>query len=161
MRTATSAACWARRFFPENASTSARSCPIRAVPASPELVATVRRLFRRPIALRPPRSITVTMEAGDGGGVARRAGRSARSGSPRVGQSTGRRLSPAPALNLRGGWLCQRAGGPRRRYCAAILLHCASASCLSEAIGIFAAAVRQACFAVLSAVFTFALLVVI
>ena len=59
MRTATSAACWARRFFPENASTSARSCPIRAVPASPELVATVRRLFRRPIALRPPRSITV------------------------------------------------------------------------------------------------------
>ncbi len=66
-----------------------------------------------------------------------------------------------PALNLRGGWLCQRAGGPRRCYCAAILLHCASASCLSEAIGIFAAAVRQACFAVLSAVFTFALLVVI
>jgi hypothetical protein len=45
-----------------------------------------------------------------------------------------------PALNLRGGWLWQRAGGPRRRYCAAILLHCASASCLSEAIGIFAAA---------------------
>ena len=67
-----------------------------------------------------------------------------------------------PALNLRGGWLCQRAGGgPCRRYCAAILLHCASASCLSEAIGIFAAAVRQACFALLSAVFTFALLVVI
>ena len=66
-----------------------------------------------------------------------------------------------PALNRRGGWLCQRAGGPRRRYCAAILLHCASASCLSEAIGIFAAAVRQACFALLSALFTFALLVVI
>ena len=53
------------------------------------------------------------------------------------------------------------AGGPRRRYCAAILLHCASAACLSEAIGIFAAAVRQACFALLSAVLTFALLVVI
>ena len=71
-------------------------------------------------------------------------------------------IDPAgPALNLRGGWLCERVGGPRRRYCAAILLHCASASCLSEAIGIFAAAVRQACFAVLSAVFTFALLVVI
>ena len=48
-----------------------------------------------------------------------------------------------------------------RRYCAAILLHCASASCLSDAIGIFAAAVRQACFALLSALFTFALLVVI
>ena len=72
-----------------------------------------------------------------------------------------RRLPAAPALNLRGGWLCQRAGGPRRRYCAAILLHCASAACLSEAIGIFAAAVRQACFALLSAVLTFALLVVI
>jgi len=42
-----------------------------------------------------------------------------------------------------------------------ILLHCASAACLSEAIGIFAAAVRQACFALLSAVLTFALLVVI
>ena len=54
----------------------------------------------------------------------------------------------------------QRAGA-RRRYCAAILLHCASAACLSEAIGIFAAAVRQACFALLSALFTFALLVVI
>ena len=66
-----------------------------------------------------------------------------------------------PALNPRSGWLCQRAGGPRRRYCAAILLHCASATCLSEAIGISAAAVRQACFALLSAVFTFALLVVI
>jgi hypothetical protein len=55
----------------------------------------------------------------------------------------------------------QRAGGSRRRYCAVILLHCASADCLSEAIGIFAAAVRQACFALLSAVFTFVLLVVI
>ena len=74
---------------------------------------------------------------------------------------TGDFLRWPPALTLRGGWLCQRAGGPRRRYCAAILLHCASASCLSEAIGIFAAAVRQACFALLSAVFTFALLVVI
>ena len=41
----------------------------------------------------------------------------------------------------------RRAGGPRRRYCAAILLHCAAASCSSEAIGIFAAAVGQACFA--------------
>ena len=51
--------------------------------------------------------------------------------------------------------------GPRRRYCATILLHCASASRLSEAIGIFAAAVRQACFALPSAVLTFALLVVI
>ena len=59
------------------------------------------------------------------------------------------------------GWLCQRAGSPRRRYCAAILLHCASAACLTEAIGISAAPVRQACFALLSAVFTFALLVVI
>ena len=78
-----------------------------------------------------------------------------------VGQSTGRRL-PAPGPEpARGGWLCQRAGGPCRRYCAVILLHCASASGLSEAIGIFAAAVRQACFALLSAVFTFALLVVI
>ena len=45
--------------------------------------------------------------------------------------------------------------------CAAILLHCASAACLTEAIGISAAPVRQACFALLSAVFTFALLVVI
>ena len=49
----------------------------------------------------------------------------------------------------------------RWRYCAVILLHCASAACLSDAIGIFAAAVRQACFALLSAVLTFALLVVI
>ena len=63
-----------------------------------------------------------------------------------------RRPRPEPA---------RRAGGPRRRYCAAILLHCASAACLSEAIGIFAAAVRHACFALLSAVLTFALLVVI
>ena len=47
------------------------------------------------------------------------------------------------------------------RYGAAILLHCVSADCLSEAIGIFAAAVRQACLAVLSAALTFALLVVI
>ena len=49
----------------------------------------------------------------------------------------------------------------RRRYCAAILLHCSSADCLSEASGIFAAAVRQLCFALLSALLTFALLVVI
>jgi len=42
----------------------------------------------------------------------------------------------------------------------AILLHCASAACLIEAIGIFAAAVRQACLALLSAALTFALLVV-
>jgi hypothetical protein len=42
-----------------------------------------------------------------------------------------------------------------------ILLHCAWALCLSDAIGIFAAAVRQACFALPSAVLTFALLVVI
>jgi hypothetical protein len=47
------------------------------------------------------------------------------------------------------------------RYGAAILLHCASAVCLSEAIGIFAAAVRQVCLALLSAALTFALLVVI
>ena len=53
------------------------------------------------------------------------------------------------------------AGGPRRRYCAYILLHCAWAASLSDAIGIFAAAVRQACFALPSAVLTFALLVVI
>ena len=42
-----------------------------------------------------------------------------------------------------------------------ILSHCAWAACLSDASGIFAAAVRQACFALPSAVFTFALLVVI
>jgi hypothetical protein len=46
-------------------------------------------------------------------------------------------------------------------YGAAILLHCASAACLSEAIGIFAAAVRQVCLAWLSAALTFALLVLI
>ena len=40
-----------------------------------------------------------------------------------------------------------------------ILLHCAWALCLIDAIGIFAAAVRQACFALPSAVLTFALLV--
>ena len=77
-----------------------------------------------------------------------------------AGLAHNRRLPPAlgsePARRL-----AVPAGGPRRCYCAAILLHCASASCLSEAIGIFAAAVRQACFAVLSAVFTFALPVVI
>ena len=49
----------------------------------------------------------------------------------------------------------------RWRYCAVILLHCASAACLSDAIGILAAAVRQACLALLSALLTFALLVVI
>ena len=54
------------------------------------------------------------------------------------------------------------AGGPRpARYCAVILLHCAWALCLIDAIGIFAAALRQACFALPSAVLTFALLVVI
>ena len=42
-----------------------------------------------------------------------------------------------------------------------ILSHCAWAACLSDASGIFAAAVRQACFALPSAVFTFALLVLI
>ena len=42
-----------------------------------------------------------------------------------------------------------------------ILLHCAWADCLIDAIGIFAAALRQACFALPSAVLTFALLVVI
>ena len=47
------------------------------------------------------------------------------------------------------------------RYGAAILLHCASAACLSEATGIFAEAVRQACLALLSPALTFALLVVI
>ena len=72
-----------------------------------------------------------------------------------AGTSAGPGPEPARGLAL------QRAGGSRRRYCAVILLHCASAACLSEAIGIFAAAVRQACFALLSAVFTFALLVVI
>ena len=41
----------------------------------------------------------------------------------------------------------QHAGGARRRYCVVILLHCASAACLTDAIGIFAAAVRQACLA--------------
>ena len=101
------------------------------------------------------------MEAGDGGGVARRGGRARVPGVLGLASRPAGEFRRPPALNLRGGWLCQRAGGPRRRYCAAILLHCASASCLSEAIGIFAAAVRQACFAVLSAVFTFALLVVI
>ena len=60
--------------------------------------------------------------------------------------------------NIDGNELASRL---RRRYCAAILLHCASAACLSEAIGMFAAAVRQACFALLSAVLTFVLLVVI
>ena len=66
----------------------------------------------------------------------------------------------AASSRFRGSGL-PAAGGPRRRYCAAILLHCASACCLSEAIGIFAAAVRQTCFGLLSALFTFALLVVI
>ena len=46
-------------------------------------------------------------------------------------------------------------------YCAVILLHCAWADCLSDASGIFAAALRQACFALPSAVLTFALLVLI
>jgi hypothetical protein len=58
----------------------------------------------------------------------------------------------------------QRRGGlvrrnVRWRYCVVILLHCASAACLSDAIGILAAAVRHVCFALLSAVLTFALLV--
>ncbi len=51
----------------------------------------------------------------------------------------------------------RRAG--RRRYGAAIFLHSASAECLSEEIGIFPAAVRQACSALWSAALTFALLV--
>jgi hypothetical protein len=70
------------------------------------------------------------------------------------------RRPPAPE-RARAAGFASGAGGSRRRYCAAILLHCASAACLTEAIGIFAAPVRQACFALLSAVFTFALLVVI
>ena len=48
-----------------------------------------------------------------------------------------------------------------RRYGPAILLHSLSAACLSEAMGIFAAAVRHVCLALLSAALTFALLVVI
>ena len=69
-------------------------------------------------------------------------------------------LTPEPST-------CRRLALPagrrfsRWRYCPVIFLHCASAACLSEAIGIFAAAVRQACLALLSAVLTFALLVVI
>ena len=58
-------------------------------------------------------------------------------------------------------WLGSARPVRARRYCAVILLHCASAACLTEAIGIFAAAVRQARFALPSAVLTFALLVVI
>ena len=55
-----------------------------------------------------------------------------------------------------------RSGPPGSvRYDPAILLHCVSAACLSEAMGIFAAAVRQACLALLTAALTFALLVVI
>ena len=53
----------------------------------------------------------------------------------------------------------RRTNDSRWRYCAVILLHCAWALCLSDAIGIFAAALRQACFALPSAVLTFALLV--
>ena len=67
----------------------------------------------------------------------------------------------APRLSVRSITRAMRAGGSRRRYCAVILLHCASAACLTDAIGIFAAAVRQACFALPSAVLTFVLLVVI
>jgi hypothetical protein len=48
-----------------------------------------------------------------------------------------------------------------RRYDPAILLHCLSAARLSEAIGIFAASVRQACLALSSAALTLGLLVVI
>ena len=51
--------------------------------------------------------------------------------------------------------------GLRVRYLAVILLHCVSAACLSELSGIFAAAERQVCFALLAAAFTFALFVVI
>ena len=47
------------------------------------------------------------------------------------------------------------------RYWAAILSHCVWADCLTEVIGIFAVAVRQACLALLSAALTFVLLVVI
>ena len=102
------------------------------------------------------------MEAGDGGGVAepRRSKRALWESSVAQVDRPAVCRRP-PALNLPGGRLCQRMCGPRRRYCVAILLHCASAACLSEAIGIFAAAVRQACFALLSALFTFASLVVI
>src|SRR5450755_3108266 len=59
----------------------------------------------------PPADPTMTtMEAGDGGGVARRGSPSARSGSPRVGRSTGRRLPPAPGPEPARG-LALPAGG--------------------------------------------------
>ena len=45
------------------------------------------------------------------------------------------------------------------RYDPAILLHCSSAACLIEAMGIFAAAARQASLALPTAAFTLALLV--
>ena len=69
------------------------------------------------------------------------------------------RMTRSPPLPARAppGRRSIRAG----RYGAAILLHCVSADCLSDEIGIFAAAVRQACLALLSAALTFALLVVI
>ena len=70
--------------------------------------------------------------------------------------ASARRMGLAPAERERG-----EPGGPCRRYCTAILLHGASAVCLIEAIGMFAAAARQASFASLSAALTFVLLVVI
>lgn len=107
------------------------------------------------------RSMTRSMEAGDAGGSLGATFEARVRGGRRVEADRSRRpLAPAP------GRTCQRlalqwAGGSRRRYCAVILLHCASAACLTDAIGIFAAAVRQACFALPSAVLTFVLLVVI
>jgi len=76
------------------------------------------------------------------------------------------RRSIPPATSAGPGRTCQLAGfaasgGSRQRYCAVILLHCASAACLIDAIGMFAAVLRQACFALPSAELTFALLVVI
>lgn len=68
-----------------------------------------------------------------------------------------------PIGQLRRYPLGRRQGGGRSApgYCAAILSHCVWADCLTDAIGIFAAAVRQACLALLSAALTFALFVVI
>ena len=113
---------------------------------------------------RQPASIvsSITYYAGRGcGKLVWRGGRGAGLRGPCVeGRSILPATSPAP------GRACQRlalgrASGSRPRYCAVILLHCASAACLTDEIGIFAAAVRQACFALPSAELTFGLLVVI
>jgi hypothetical protein len=102
-----------------------------------------------------------TLQAGWGslagrGGLTRRSGASARCGrSIAAGDVC---WSPAPEAAATG---FAAGGRSAPGYFAAILSHCAWAACLSDAIGIFAAAVTQDCFALLSAVFTFALLVVI